>query len=70
MEISGQLHAVFRVIHEKTSSGNLCVGGWLGFRASLDIVEEREISWLCGESKSQLFGHALGKRKIKRNEAR
>jgi hypothetical protein len=51
MGVSGQLHALAALPPGIKRSGIHCVRGWLGSRDSLDVVEKREISCPCRESK-------------------
>jgi hypothetical protein len=50
MGVSGQLHAPAAFTPGDTAPGTHCVGGWLGLRADLDVMEERKISCPWRES--------------------
>jgi hypothetical protein len=43
MEVSGQLHAL-AAIPQETVPGTDFIGGWVGARVGLDVIERRDIS--------------------------
>jgi hypothetical protein len=51
MEVSGQLHAPAALPAGKVPTGTYCIGGRVGSRAGLDVMEKRQISRLYRESK-------------------
>jgi hypothetical protein len=52
MEVSDQLHAPAALPRER-DPGTLCIGGWVGPRAVLDVVVKRKIPSLRRESNSR-----------------
>jgi hypothetical protein len=44
MEVSGQRHASAGFPLGKNSPGTNCIGGWVGPRAGLNVMEKRKIS--------------------------
>jgi hypothetical protein len=44
MEVSGQLHAPDTLSTGETAPSNSCIGGWVGPRAGMDVIEKRQIS--------------------------
>jgi hypothetical protein len=44
MEVSGQLHAPATLLPGKEPPGTHWIGGWVGPRAGLDMVEKRKFS--------------------------
>jgi hypothetical protein len=45
MEVSGHVHAPAALPLEETATSALCIGGWVGTRASLDVMEKIKISF-------------------------
>jgi hypothetical protein len=39
----------YHITHGETALGTHCTGGWVGPRASLDIMEKRKVSCSCWE---------------------
>jgi hypothetical protein len=54
MEVSGQLHALAALPLGKEQLVSHWIGGWMGPRASLDMVAKRKIPSLCWESNHHL----------------
>jgi len=48
MGVRGQLHTLLALTPEK-KLGTQCIGGWVGSRASLDVVAKRKILSPCLE---------------------
>jgi hypothetical protein len=44
MEVSGQLHAPAGLLSRETTSGTHWIGGWVGPRAGLEVMEKRKTS--------------------------
>jgi hypothetical protein len=49
MEVSDQLYSPAALPPGERTPGTHWIGGWVGLRAGLDVVEERKI-FHCGES--------------------
>jgi hypothetical protein len=45
MEVSGHVHASAAFPPEETAPSIHCVGGWVGTRASLDVMEKIKLSF-------------------------
>jgi hypothetical protein len=50
MEMNGHLHDPATRLPIKHSPVPRCAGGWVGFRASVEGVEKKKISFSCRES--------------------
>jgi hypothetical protein len=56
MEVSSQLHVPAALPQGKQLPGTDCVGGWLGPRTGMDVVDERNISSLPPGIESRFLG--------------